>query len=119
MVKLVMTVDASPYVRRQVGCVLRPHGYEVVEAVNGKDALQQLEDRKVDLIVSDLEMPEVDGIALIEGVRAMGRRVPVVMLAARCHDGRRLEGIAAGAAGWIVKPCNPEQLISFAKKVLG
>ena len=121
MAKTIMTADDSASVRQMVSFTLKQAGYEVVEAVDGKDALQQLNARKVDMIITDLNMPNLDGIGLIKGARALHacRFVPIVMLTTESQESRKQEGKAAGATGWIVKPFSPDQLISVVKKVLG
>jgi two-component system chemotaxis response regulator CheY len=121
MAKLILTVDDSASVRQMVGFTLRQSGYEVVEAVDGKDALQKLGSQKVDMIITDLNMPNMDGIGLIRGARALPdcRFIPIVMLTTESQELKKLEGKAAGATGWIVKPFNPEQLINVTRKVLG
>ena len=118
MAKIIMTVDGSASVRKMVGGTLRQYGYVVVEAVDGRDALRKLYCRKVDMIITELELPKLDGIGLLKRAQAL-RRIPVVMLTSATQDARRAEGEAAGASGWMVKPCNPEQLISFTRKVVG
>ena len=121
MPKTIMTVDDSASVRQMVSFTLKQAGYEVIEAVDGKDALQKLNSNKVDMIITDLNMPNLDGIGLIKGARShpLCRFVPIIMLTTESQDSRKQEGKAAGATGWIVKPFQPEQLISVVKKVLG
>ncbi len=121
MSKLIMTADDSASVRQMVSFTLRQNGYEVIEAVDGSDALTKLGARKVDMLITDLNMPNLDGIGLIKGVRAgtLNKFIPIVMLTTESQDTRKAEGKAAGATGWIVKPFKPEQLIAVIKKVLG
>lgn len=121
MAKTIMTVDDSASVRQMVSFTLKQQGYQVVEACDGKDALQKLTGQKVDMIVTDLNMPNLDGIGLIKGVRANPtyKFVPIVMLTTESQDSRKQEGKAAGATGWIVKPFKPEQLLAVVKKVIG
>jgi len=116
----ILTVDDSSSVRQMVGFTLRNGGYEVVEAVDGKDALDRLSGR-VQLIITDLNMPRMNGIQLIEAVRAMPdyRFVPILMLTTESQDSMKKAGRAAGATGWIVKPFRPEQLLAVIRKVLG
>ena len=120
MGKRIMTVDDSSSVRQMVSFTLKQAGYEVVEAVDGKDALAKLEASGVDMVLTDLNMPNVDGIGVIKGVRAHPayRFIPVVMLTTESQESRKLEGRQAGATGWIVKPFKPEQLLAVVKKVL-
>ncbi|MEI7811841.1 MAG: response regulator [Ignavibacteria bacterium] len=121
MPKKIMTVDDSASVRQMVSFTLRDAGYEVVEAADGKDALAKLNGNPVNMIITDLNMPNLDGIGLIKAVRTIPvmKFVPIIMLTTESQDSRKLEGKAAGATGWIVKPFKPEQLISVTKKVLG
>ncbi len=116
-----MTADDSASVRQMVAFTLKQNGYEVLEAVDGKDALAKLASQKVDMLLTDLNMPNLDGIGLIKGVRGGGlnRMIPIVMLTTESQDSRKAEGKAAGATGWIIKPFKPEQLIAVIKKVLG
>jgi two-component system chemotaxis response regulator CheY len=120
MAKVIMTADDSASVRQMVTFTLKQNGYDVVEAIDGKDALNQLNTRKVDMLLTDLNMPNMDGIGLIRGVRAgtLNKFIPIVMLTTESQDSRKTEGKAAGATGWIVKPFKPEQLIAVIRKVL-
>ncbi len=121
MAKLIMTADDSASVRQMVSFTLKQNGYDVIEAVDGRDALNKLTTSKVDMLITDLNMPNLDGIGLIKGVRsgALNKFIPIVMLTTESQDTRKAEGKAAGATGWIVKPFKPEQLIAVVKKVLG
>ena len=121
MEKVILTADDSASVRQMVSFTLKQHGYDVIEAADGKDALSKLESRKVDMIITDLNMPNLDGIGLIKGARALAtcRFIPIIMLTTESQDSKKQEGKAAGATGWIVKPFQPEQLIAVIKKVLG
>ncbi|KAA0888820.1 MULTISPECIES: response regulator [Oryzomonas] len=121
MAKLIMTADDSASVRQMVSFTLKQNGYDVLEAVDGKDALAKLSSQKVDMLITDLNMPNVDGLGLIRGVRAgaLNKFIPIIMLTTESQDGKKSEGKAAGATGWIVKPFKPEQLIAVIKKVLG
>ena len=121
MAKLIMSADDSASVRQMVAFTLKQNGYDVVEAVDGKDALNKLNVQKVDMLLTDLNMPNMDGIGLIKGVRAgtLNKFIPIVMLTTESNDTKKAEGKAAGATGWIVKPFKPEQLIAVVKKVLG
>jgi two-component system chemotaxis response regulator CheY len=121
MPKLIMTADDSASVRQMVSFTLKQNGYDVVEAVDGKDALTKLGTQKVDMLITDLNMPNLDGLGLIRGVRAgsLNKFIPIVMLTTESQEAKKGEGKAAGATGWIVKPFKPEQLIAVIKKVLG
>ncbi len=121
MSKCIMTVDDSASVRQMVTFTLKGAGYDVVEAVDGKDALSKLNSKPINMIVTDLNMPNLDGLGLIRGVRSSPTHkfIPIIMLTTESQEARKLEGKSAGATGWIVKPFKPEQLISVVKKVLG
>jgi len=121
MAKLIMTADDSASVRQMVSFTLKQHGYDVLEAVDGKDALAKLSAQKIDMLITDLNMPNIDGLGLIRGVRSgtLNKFIPIIMLTTESQDGKKSEGKAAGATGWIVKPFKPEQLIAVIRKVLG
>ena len=121
MPKVIMTADDSASVRQMVAFTLKQSGFEVIEGVDGQDALKKLATKKVDMLLTDLNMPPIDGIGLIKSVRAggMNKFIPIVMLTTESQDGKKAEGKTAGATGWIVKPFKPEQLIAVVKKVLG
>lgn len=120
MGKTIMTADDSASVRQMVSFTLKQGGYEVIEACDGRDALNKLVSIKVDMIITDLNMPNLDGIGLIKGARSMPacKFIPIIMLTTESQDGRKQEGKDAGATGWIVKPFKPEQLMAVVKKVL-
>ena len=121
MSKTIMTVDDSASVRQMVSFTLKGEGYEVIEAEDGKDALSKLNGSTVNMIITDLNMPNVDGIELIRTVRANPnyKFIPIIMLTTESQDSKKQEGKAAGATGWIVKPFKPNQLLAVVKKVLG
>lgn len=121
MAKVIMTADDSASVRQMVSFTLKQSGYEVLEAVDGRDALTKLGTQKVDMLITDLNMPNLDGIGLIKGVRggSLNKFIPIIMLTTESQDSKKQEGKSAGATGWIVKPFKPEQLIAVVKKVLG
>ena len=120
MLKTIMTADDSASVRQMVGFTLREAGYEVVEAVDGRDALDKLAGSSVNMLITDLNMPNMDGIELIRNVRAQQqfKFMPIIMLTTESQDSKKQEGRSAGATGWIVKPFKPEQLVAVVKKVL-
>jgi two-component system, chemotaxis family, chemotaxis protein CheY len=121
MAKTIMTVDDSASIRQMVVFTLKQGGYDVIEAGDGREALSKLNGAKPDMIITDLNMPNLDGIGLIRAVRsdATRRFLPIVMLTTESQDARKQEGKAAGATGWIVKPFMPEQLLSVVRRVLG
>lgn len=122
MGKSIMTVDDSASIRQMVSFTLKEAGYDVIEAVDGKDALAKLSGAApVHMVITDLNMPNLDGIGLIRELRSSPAHkfTPVIMLTTESQDGKKQEGKAAGATGWIVKPFKPDQLLAVVKKVLG
>jgi len=119
MSKRVMTVDDSATVRQVLQMTLEGAGYEVLQAVDGVDALDKLAAGKVDMLVTDLNMPNMDGISLIKQVRLNPtyRFMPIVMLTTESQPAKKQEGKSAGASGWIVKPFRPEQLLAVVRMV--
>jgi two-component system chemotaxis response regulator CheY len=119
-VKTVMTVDDSASLRQMVSVVLRGGGYTVIEAVDGLDALSKLKGQELHLILTDVNMPKMDGLEFTRQVRAMPeyKFVPVVLLTTESHSDKKQAGKAAGATAWIVKPFDPDQLLAVVKKVL-
>jgi two-component system, chemotaxis family, chemotaxis protein CheY len=120
MAKTILTVDDSASVRQMVRFTLSDAGYAVIEAVDGRDALAKMSPA-VNLVITDLNMPNLDGIGLIRAVRANPayKGIPIIMLTTESQDTRKLEGKAAGATGWIVKPFATQQLLAVLKRVLG
>lgn len=118
---VVLAVDDSASMRQMVSFTLQTAGFEVVEAVDGVDALAKAKDTQVDVVVSDVNMPNMDGIELIAALRALPQYkfTPMLMLTTESGGDKKSEGKAAGATGWIIKPFNPEQLVKTVNKVLG
>lgn len=118
MARTIMIVDDSASMRQLVTFALKDAGYEVVAAVNGKDALGKLDGAKIDMIVTDLNMPEMDGIEFIQQLRAAEKHkfMPIVMLTTESNESKKQEARKAGASGWIVKPFKVEQLLSVVRK---
>ncbi len=102
-------------------CTLKEAGFEVIEAADGIEALDKARGQRFDLILSDVNMPNMDGITLIRELRALPefRFTPILMLTTESTSNKKQKGKSAGATGWIVKPFNPEQLLATIKKVLG
>ena len=119
MGKRIMTVDDSATVRQVLQMTLKKAGYDVVEAVDGADALQKLSGESVDMLVTDLNMPNVDGIDLIQQVRRKpgNRFMPIIMLTTESQPEKKSAGKTAGASGWITKPFRPEQLLAVVRMV--
>ena len=120
MAKTIMIVDDSSSVRQVIGITLRGAGYEVIEGCDGVDALKHLDGRKVHLIVSDVNMPNMDGITFVKNVKLLPsyRFTPVIMLTTESADEKKREGQAAGAKAWVVKPFKPEVLLNAVQKLI-
>lgn len=120
MAKTVMVVDDSASVRQVVGLALRGAGYEVIEGIDGKDALGKLKGQKVHLIISDVNMPNMDGIAFVQEVKKlpMYKFTPIIMLTTESQEGKKLQGQAAGAKAWVVKPFQPAQMLAAVSKLI-
>jgi two-component system chemotaxis response regulator CheY len=118
--KRILSVDDSSSVRQMVSFTLRNAGYDVAEAVDGKDGLDKVSSGKFDLIVTDLNMPNMDGIQMIAAVRKVAGYsfVPILMLTTESQAEKKDAGRKAGATGWIVKPFNADQLIAVVQKLV-
>lgn len=119
MRKRILTVDDSRTIRDMVAFTLKGAGFDVSEAEDGRKALDLLKSTTVDLIITDLNMPNMDGVALIRSLRAdpRHRATPILMLTTEGDPAKKAEGRNAGATGWIVKPFAPDKLIDVARKV--
>lgn len=120
MSKTILIVDDSASIRQVVALTLKGAGYEVIEAADGKDALSQLTGQRVHLIISDVNMPVMNGIELLKQVKAHPtyKFTPVIMLTTESSDSMKEEGRAAGAKAWMVKPFKPEQILAAAAKLV-
>lgn len=118
--KNILIVDDSSSVRQVVSISLRHAGYDVIEGIDGKDALTKLTGQKVHLIVSDVNMPNMDGITFVSQVKQHARHkfTPVIMLTTEGQDEKKMQGKAAGAKAWMVKPFNPPQLLDAVSKLI-
>jgi two-component system chemotaxis response regulator CheY len=121
MAKTILSVDDSNSIRQMVAFTLKGAGYEVIEAADGQEGLDKAKTKTVDLVLTDQNMPRMDGITLIKTLRAMPsyKSVPILMLTTESGDAMKSEGKAAGATGWIVKPFDPAKLLEVVKKVIG
>lgn len=121
MAKTILTVDDSASIRQMVTFTLKSAGYEVTEAVDGQDGLDKAKSKSYNLILSDQNMPRMDGITLIKNLRALPqyKATPILMLTTESGDAMKTAGRAAGATGWLVKPFDPQKLIEVVKKVIG
>lgn len=121
MAKTILAVDDSGSLRQMVAFSLTAAGYQVVQAVDGQDGLNKAQDQVVDLVLTDQNMPIMDGLTLIKNLRGMGSyaKVPILMLTTESSDEMKAKGKAAGANGWLVKPFDPKRLIDVVQKVIG
>jgi two-component system, chemotaxis family, chemotaxis protein CheY len=120
MKKTVLIVDDSSSLRQVVNLALSRAGYEVIEGTDGQDGLARLDGRKIHLIVSDVNMPRMDGLTFLKSVKAHPnyRFTPVIMLTTEAGDAKKEAGRAAGAKAWIVKPFNPPVLLDAVAKLV-
>lgn len=116
----ILAVDDSPSMREMVRIALTGAGFEVAQAVDGQEALDMARKSVFDLVLSDVNMPQMDGIELIRALRseAAYRHTPILMLTTEASLDRKREGKEAGATGWIVKPFDPAQLVATMQRVL-
>ncbi len=120
MSKTIMIVDDSASLRQVVALALKGAGYDVIEAADGKDALPKLTGQKVHLIISDVNMPNMDGITFVKELKQNPsyKFTPVIMLTTESQEGKKAEGQAAGARAWVVKPFKPEQMLAAVSKLI-
>ncbi len=120
MNRTALVVDDSTSMRQMVSFVLQQGGFTVLEGANGQEALERLAGQPVNLIVTDLNMPVMDGMTFIREVRARAqhRFTPILMLTTESQEAMKLEGRAAGATGWIVKPFDPQKLLAVVGKIV-
>ncbi len=120
MAKKILLVDDSASIRQVAGIALRRAGYETVEAANGKEALGLLDGNKLNLIISDVNMPVMNGIEFLKAVKQhpTSKFTPVVMLTTEAGDDLKAQGKAAGAKAWIVKPFQPQMLLDAVSKLI-
>lgn len=120
MSKTILVVDDSASLRQVVAIALKGAGYDVVEAADGKDALAKLDGRKLHLIISDVNMPNMDGIELVKQVKtnAQYKFTPIIMLTTEAGEDKKSAGQAAGAKAWVVKPFRPEQMLTAVSKLI-
>lgn len=120
MSKTILTVDDSASIRQMVSFTLKGAGYEVFEAVDGQDGLDKVKAKSYDLVLTDQNMPRMDGLSLIKALRGLPqyKNTPVLMLTTESSDIMKSNGKAAGATGWLVKPFDPTKLLEVVRKVL-
>ncbi|MFJ3448862.1 response regulator [Pseudomonas sichuanensis] len=121
MAKTILIVDDSASMRQLVRISLAGTGHTIIEACDGKDALAKLTGQKVNLIISDVNMPNLDGIGLVKALKARNeyRFTPIMMLTTESEQSKKAEGQAAGAKAWMVKPFQPQQLLAAVEKLVG
>lgn len=121
MAKKVLTVDDSLSIRQMVTFTLKSVGYDVVEAMDGMDGLEKAKANRVDLVLTDQNMPRMDGLTLVKSLRALPQyaSTPILLLTTESSDEMKAKGRAAGATGWLVKPFDPQKLIDVVRKVIG
>ncbi len=120
MAKTVMIVDDSASLRQVVNIALKGAGYDVVEACDGRDALNKLDGRRIHLVISDVNMPNLDGIGFLKQLKANPsyKFTPVIMLTTEAGEGKKQEGQLAGARAWVVKPFQPQQMLDAVSKLV-
>lgn len=120
MGKTILVVDDSASVRQVVGIALRGAGYDVIEGVDGSDALKKLDGQKIHLIISDVNMPNMDGITFVKEAKKLAayKFTPIIMLTTESNETKKREGQAAGAKAWVVKPFQPAQMLAAVSKLI-
>jgi two-component system chemotaxis response regulator CheY len=120
MAKTILTVDDSLSVRQVLGTLLKSAGYDVLEACDGQDALGKLKGQKIHLIISDVNMPKLDGIGFVKAVKQLPtyKFTPIIMLTTESEEQKKREGQAAGAKAWVVKPFKPDQMLGAVEKLV-
>ena len=116
----ILAVDDSPSMRQMVLLTLRGSGYEVIQACDGVEALELARNCAVDLVLTDVHMPRMDGITLVRELRGLlnYQFVPMLVLTTESSQEKKMEGKRAGATGWIIKPFNPPQLLATIARVI-
>ena len=116
----ILAVDDSTSMRQMVAFTLKGAGHNVIEAVDGIDALEKIKGSKPDLVLADVNMPKMDGITLIKELRKLPeyKFTPMLMLTTESGDEKKIEGKSAGATGWLVKPFDPDKLLATISRVL-
>ncbi|MBY0575102.1 MAG: response regulator [Gallionellaceae bacterium] len=120
MAKTILVVDDSASLRQVVGIALKGAGYDVIEACDGKDALAKLNGQKIHLIISDVNMPNMDGITFVTEAKKLPayKFTPIIMLTTESGENKKSAGQAAGAKAWVVKPFQPPQMLAAVSKLI-
>lgn len=118
--KIILTVDDSRSSRQMITFTLNSAGYKVLEAIDGIEGLDVAQNQQFDLILTDQNMPRMDGLTLIENLRMLPtyQKTPILMLTTDGSDDMKAKGRAVGATGWLVKPFDPERLIAVVNKII-
>lgn len=121
MSKTILAVDDSASIRQMVAFTLKGAGYNVIEAADGEEGLTKAKSGAVNLVLTDQNMPKMDGLSLVKALRGMPQyaATPILMLTTESSDAMKANGKAAGATGWLVKPFDPAKLLEVVKKVIG
>jgi two-component system chemotaxis response regulator CheY len=120
MAKAILVVDDSATLRQVVGIALKGAGYDVIEACDGKDGLSKLNGQKIHLIISDVNMPNMDGITFVQEAKKLPayKFTPIIMLTTEAGENKKTSGQAAGAKAWVVKPFQPAQMLAAVSKLI-
>ena len=120
MAKTILVVDDSASLRQVVGIALKGAGYSVIEACDGMDALSKIKGQKINLVISDVNMPNMDGITFVREMKKLPefKFTPVIMLTTEGQESKKQEGQAAGAKAWVVKPFQPPQMLAAVSKLI-
>lgn len=120
MAKTILTVDDSASVRQVLGILLKGAGFDVIQASDGQEALALLTGQKINLIISDVNMPNMDGITFLKAVKQLPnyKFTPVIMLTTESQETSKREGQSAGAKAWVIKPFKPEQMLNAVQKLV-
>ncbi|MFT3965343.1 MAG: response regulator [Sphingobium sp.] len=121
MTASILTVDDSSSLRMAIRIALSGAGYSVTEAADGREGLAKAQGGKFDMIITDLNMPNMDGLSMIREIRKLPIQTgtPIIFLTTESDDAMKQQAKAAGATGWLVKPFVPDQLLKIVRKVLG
>lgn len=120
MSKTILIVDDSDSLREVVGIALKNAGYEVIEGADGQEGLNQLDGKKVHLIISDVNMPNMNGIEMVKKIKDMAeyKFTPIIMLTTESGEDMKDDGRSAGVKAWMVKPFKPEQMLDAVSKLI-
>ena len=121
MAKTILFIDDSASIRQMVAFTLKTDGYTVIEAADGVDGLAKAKAHDIDLVLTDQNMPNMDGFTLVKTLRGLPKFVstPILMLTTEYTDAKKMQGKEAGATGWLVKPFEPHKLLDVVKKLIG